>query len=54
MASLSVIRKVRHDRRLVSRKDFLNLVTSGEMPDDASLAACTLLTIWESKNSPAS
>ena len=36
-----------------SRKDFLELVTSGEMPDDASLAAYALLTIWESKNSPA-
>jgi hypothetical protein len=34
-----------------SRDDFLTLVTRGEMPDDASLAAYALLTIWEDKNS---
>ena len=30
------------------RSGFIDLVTSGEMPDDASLAAYALLTIWES------
>jgi 8-oxo-dGTP pyrophosphatase MutT (NUDIX family) len=31
-----------------ARSGFIDLVTSGEMPDDASLAAYALLTIWES------
>jgi 8-oxo-dGDP phosphatase len=30
-----------------SRQDFLAMVTTGDMPDDASLAAYTLLTMWE-------
>jgi 8-oxo-dGDP phosphatase len=32
-----------------SREDFLAMVAAGEMPDDASLAAYALLTLWEGK-----
>ncbi len=32
-----------------SRKEFLDLVAKGEMPDDASLAAYALLTAWENR-----
>ena len=32
-----------------TREQFLAMVTAGEMPDDASLAAYALLTLWEGK-----
>lgn len=32
-----------------SRQDLLTLVAAGQMPDDASLAAYALLTLWETK-----